>query len=157
MGCLMRTVDMGAGKAKGTRATKPCEVDDILHVEWDEITNGDPRDLKLTADQFMKKHVKHIFNMPEFQIDKLNAEKFKEICRINTDSAAGLDGWAARDIALLSSHMSEVLVGHSSAQTQRLAQLNLGTIHVPAFKQRVSVASANAAVLWLHLQCLLIR
>ena len=45
----------------------------------------------------------------EFKVDKIIAEDLAETCRVNTASAAGLDGWLPSDLALLSDKGLQIL------------------------------------------------
>ena len=57
----------------------------------------------------MSKNIKNIYSDKEYQIPDLTAEDLKEICAVGLDSAAGLDGWSARDLALLSHQAYQLL------------------------------------------------
>ena len=50
----------------------------------------------------MKKYDKYIYSAPEFKVEPLTLDKFKKVCIAQAKSAAGLDGWAAVDVALFS-------------------------------------------------------
>ena len=55
-----------------------------------------------TAQAFIDKYDKYIYEDEEFQIENLDPKDFIEACRVSSNSAAGIDGWAPRDLALLS-------------------------------------------------------
>ena len=50
----------------------------------------------------MQMYAAHIHSAKEWHIDDLTLEDLKQVCQHDKESAAGLDGWAARDIALIS-------------------------------------------------------
>ena len=110
MGTLKRCEDMGQGKPKGSITSKPQEIDSILRRAWGKIFHGNEGDLEASAAQVMSKYQKYIVKLPEFQIAKIDAEEFKTFCRNSESSAAGLDGWSARDIAILSDHALDWLI-----------------------------------------------
>mgnify|MGYP003328706339 CR=1 FL=1 len=65
--------------------------------------------LTLLWKKFMKKYKDYIFVGKEFKVDKISGEDLAETCRVNTNSAAGLDGWLPSDLALLSDKGFEIL------------------------------------------------
>jgi ribonuclease HI len=104
MTCLKRTVDQGVGKPVGSFTSDPAEVDQILRHAWGKITDGNVTDLEGSAERFWAKygHLCHVGK--EWNVGALTLEDFKAICHCDKESAAGLDGWAAKDIALLSDY-----------------------------------------------------
>ena len=110
MSSLARQKDSGEGKPKGSITTNPLEIDEILHEVWDPITHGNCSDPELAATSFTTKYRKHIYKAREFLVNDITVEDFKEQCRIDTDSALGLDGWAASDLQLLSNYGYQILV-----------------------------------------------
>ena len=58
-------------------------------------------DLEERANQFMAKYDKHIIKT-EVEIGEPLYEDFRDVCRVPTSSASGLDGWAPKDLALVS-------------------------------------------------------
>ena len=109
MTCLKRTEDAGPNKPKGSYTSCPKEIDNILRAARGNITNGNVRHLQDGAAEFICKYRKFCHNAPEWQIGDLDRDKFIKVCRTDKDSAAGLDGWAARDIALLSDHAIQLM------------------------------------------------
>ena len=102
MDCLKRPEDKDQKRPKGTLATEHAEIDEILRKTWQNITNGTEKDLDEVAETFMEKYSKHIVNKPEFKLDDLTFEELRDVCRVNTESAPGLDGWTPKDIGILS-------------------------------------------------------
>ena len=110
MSCLMRNKDLGHGKPTGTLTTNTDEIDQILHETWDKITSGGSDDLDTSAHMFINKYHDNLHKAPEWHIGDLTFKDFKDICKEGTDAAAGLDGWAARDIALMSDKAIQLMV-----------------------------------------------
>jgi hypothetical protein len=100
MTCLKRAEDRGEGKPKGSYTTDPQEIDDELHYTWDPITDGF-KVINRVAN-FIKKYSSFIYTQCEYQINDLESDDFIRCCRAKKDSAAGLDGWSASDVALVS-------------------------------------------------------
>ena len=107
---LKRPEDAGPGKPKGSYATDPAEVDCILHSIWDKITDGNLQDPAQAAKNFCNKYNKYIHKASQFKVADLTVDDFINQCHHDTESAAGLDGWAARDLDLLSRHAIQLLV-----------------------------------------------
>ena len=59
-------------------------------------------DLEEKANQLMAKYDKYIIRNSEVAIGELLYEDFRDVCRVPTSSASGLDGWAPKDLALVS-------------------------------------------------------
>ena len=66
MSCLRKPPE--EGKAKGAFTTDPQEINDILIKAWNEITHGNPADLKKAAKLFMSKHWDTIHHAKEFKV-----------------------------------------------------------------------------------------
>ena len=110
MDALKRPKEVDSEKPKGSLATDHEEIDTILRDIWKDITDGAPGDLHLRASMFVQKYEKYMIKLPEFQIGELSYESFIKCCRVSTSSAAGMDGWAPKDLALLSNLALELLV-----------------------------------------------
>jgi ribonuclease HI len=104
MTCLKRGQDMGVGKPKGSFTSDPEEIDQILRKAWAAITDGNVCDTRGSAHMFWENYGCYCHQAPEWVIGDLTLEEFKATCSADKESAAGLDGWAARDIALLSDY-----------------------------------------------------
>jgi hypothetical protein len=102
MSCIRRNFDQGPGKPVGSLTSDPAEVDQILRKAWSEITDGNVKDVEAAANNFLDIYGPYCHQDSEWDIGDLTVEDFKATCAADTASAAGLDGWAARDIALLS-------------------------------------------------------
>ena len=109
MASMKRTNDMGPGKPVGSITTNFTEIDNILSDTWRKITHGAEEDPATIATRFMQKYQNHIYVGKEFKVNKITAEDLIETCRVNTASAAGLDGWQPKDLALLSDKALQVL------------------------------------------------
>ena len=107
---LKRVTNMGPGKGIGTFATSPKEIDTILHHVWDPITDGNHHDLRAAAQAFLDKYAQHMVTLPQFHVELLSVDDFMKTCQASQRSAAGLDGWTAGDLALLSRYAFSVLV-----------------------------------------------
>ena len=106
---MKRLQDMGPGKPKGSITTNFKEIDNILNETWRQITDGAEGDPEVIAAAFMKKYHKYIFQSEEFKVEKITVEDLIQTCRVNTNSAAGLDGWKPKDLALLSNEGLQVI------------------------------------------------
>jgi len=102
MSCIKRNIDQGPGKPIGSLTADPKEIDQILRHAWATITNGNVTDLEAAVSVFWDQYGGFCHRAEEWQVGELTVEDFKAVCTADTESAAGLDGWAARDIALLS-------------------------------------------------------
>lgn len=109
MACLKRDLDGGINKPRGSFTTDPKEMHKILRRAWEKITHGSTGDLKQIANKFINKYSSYYHRATQWELDDLSIDDFKEICKAGTDSAAGLDGWAARDMALLSEHSLQLV------------------------------------------------
>ena len=110
MGCLKRPEDKDPKRPKGSLATDHAEIDEILRDTWQNITNGTEKDLEEVAQNFLRKYDKHILNKPEFEIGDLTFEEFRDVVRVNAESAPGLDGWTPKDIGILSDNALKLMV-----------------------------------------------
>ena len=110
MGCLKRPEDKDPKRPKGSLATDHAEIDEILRDTWQNITNGTEKDLEEVAQHFFRKYEKHIPNRPEYQIEDLTFEELRDVVRVNTESAPGLDGWTLKDIGILSDDALKLIV-----------------------------------------------
>ena len=110
MTCLRWQSEGPDGQEKGTVTTNPKDIFLILHQAWEQIMHGRPDSLQEVADAFVSKYRKYIFKSPEFKLRDLSVEDFKAVCRDTSDSAAGLDGWAEQDIALMSDYAIQLIV-----------------------------------------------
>ena len=102
MSCIRRTYDQGLDKPVGSFTSDPKEVDLILRHVWGSITDGNVADLSGATNLFWDKYGRYCHEALECMIGDLSVDDFKRTCLADKESAAGLDGWAARDIALLS-------------------------------------------------------
>ena len=75
-----------------------------------DITKGNVDDPKAAALAFWEAYGDHCFKAPEFHIDDLTVESFKAVCQCSKSSAAGLDGWSAGDLSLLSDEALQIIV-----------------------------------------------
>jgi len=110
MNCLRRPQDSGQGKPKGSYTSDHKEIDHILHEVWDGITHGAEGDLLEARDAFISKYTNYLPKAPPFVLGDITVGKLRETCRNGDDSAAGLDGWAVKDMALLSDYALEFIV-----------------------------------------------
>ena len=116
MSCLARDQNTPEGLTKGSLTTDPKEIDQILVRTWAQIFRGNGDEIEKIADDFMKKYEPHIeHSKQQWEIGDLQFEDFKQICHAGSDSAAGLDGWAARDLTLLSDNAIQLLVDFLNA------------------------------------------
>ena len=65
------------------------------------MTNGNVLDLNAAVTGFWQRYDKFCHRAPEWNIGDLTIDASKKACAADTTSAAGLDGRAVRDIALL--------------------------------------------------------
>lgn len=102
MTCLERNIDFGPGRPVGSLTSEPAEIFKIIRKAWAAITDGNVEDPVKAASDFWRDYGLFCHRAPEWHIGELTIDDFKRACATGTDSAAGLDGWSARDIALLS-------------------------------------------------------
>ena len=102
MTALRRPQDMGPGELKGSLATHPRERDAILHMAWDPTTRENVDDATQAKQEFCAKYDKYIPTNAQMEIGKLTLESFKRTCKAGQKTAAGLDGWSAADLSILS-------------------------------------------------------
>ena len=62
------------------------------------------------AKAFVHKNSKHIYKAHEFKIQDLRVDDFMHQCKQDIDTAPGLDGWAAKDLELLSKQAFRLIV-----------------------------------------------
>ena len=110
MSSMIRNRSFGDGKPKGSITTDFDEIDIILYETWKEIFDGAEGDPEQIAEAFIQKYKKYIFTAPEFHVPKLTLQDLINTCRVNTSSAAGLDGWYPKDMALLSDNGLQLIV-----------------------------------------------
>ena len=68
----------------------------------------------------MDKHAPHIPKLPEFSIPDLTVEGFKASYQQGSKSAAGLDGWSAADLSILSNKAYGIIAAFFNGNEQGL-------------------------------------
>ena len=82
------------GRAIGTIATAPQEVDAIIRKAYGKIYKGNCSDQQELLDKHLKDYDKFIFKMLEAEVDDITGEDVKAICNDAKHTAAGMDQWA---------------------------------------------------------------
>ena len=110
MACLERDQPGADAKPKGSLTSDPDEINDILVRTWNQVYRGNGEDTEAIANDFMNKYHDYIHHAKPWEIGDLEFNDFKNICLAGSSSAVGLDGWAAKDLALLSDKAIQALV-----------------------------------------------
>ena len=89
------------GHAKGTIATSPKEVDSILRQVLGMIYDGNVKDPKKTARDYMRNYDRYIFKQKAAKISPMRGEDLEETAAEMRESATGLDNWAPAELKML--------------------------------------------------------
>ena len=99
----LRRVSPGPqGQLPGTHATSPHELDDMIITTWGKIYEGNADNPIQHADDFIHKYRPYLVALPEYHIQDITGDDLRQAMTKGVHSAAGLDGWAPSDWALLS-------------------------------------------------------
>ena len=93
---------MGVKGPEGSIAHQAHELDEVLRFVGKAIFDGNHKDLKKDANNFMRNYGDKAHKGAPFQVRDIDWKELADTCRTGQDSAPGLDGWHASDLKFLS-------------------------------------------------------
>ena len=99
---VVRDIEVPKGQPKGSVACDPQEVDAITRRAWGIATKGNQCNKNQLIHKFFKTYAEHIFVRKEVEMQPLTGTELKKTCCDASNSVAGLDHFAPKDLTLLS-------------------------------------------------------
>ena len=100
--CVRRECIGPQGQLKGTMATNPSEIDEIVKGAWGRVYQGAKGDTRERTRAFTKKYGQHLYRSEEYRLPPLKGSELMKVCRKHKETAGGIDGWTPADFKLLS-------------------------------------------------------